>query len=741
MSGDKRVEKILAFMQDVENSPLSINRYFKDHKSPFSHAQYYRYKQTMKEKGVSGLYDYRGGGHYIKFTSEMKHFVKGILRNDQNISTSTILRAIKSEFEVGLSTTVINDFRRENNLSWVRPKTDPPLSVSGAGEIAIALALEAGIITTLTDTIYGFVHEKQTSEQFKKSQFIKKDHTSLRSKGRFTAAYNDSPKVRASRFRSLDEKLKSKRFAAMNIFSLSRECIRRYILALFSLPIVTNNGKVRGVNSPRGSALQYLCGFDYKASALDKFLRDLKYLKVSDGLLEATAQFWINFWSSKRGQDTLFACYYIDGNTKALWSSKPCHKGKVTMLGRVMNCLEQVFIHDGQGHPLYFRTFNGHADLGKHALQMMDKVTDYLNDCTTVAQCSVNRILIMDAAGNGVKTLRELKGYYYITILDSNQVTERKIKSISEEKRYEHGDACLIECSIELKDSNEKDYIFETRAVQVKWDNGRESVLITNLPRDLFSTDNVVKSYFDRWPLEELNFKDMKKGVNLHRVVGYGKKVVRNAKAIEKSKKLKKQIDGLTKRLKGPLIEMQNLEKQLQTKIEEERVYREKSEINEGRRVFVNEADALQFKLIQKEINKLTRKIKKIEKQDEKPFRALKKKQKELARIIDKKKIYKVDVELDQLMTCFKLSFVNICSYLLEECFNGEKMTLGNLLENIFDLCGKVQCHEDQRHVFIQQNSKQKQIMGKLENALTIINAMEIKDTMKRTYKFDIVSI
>jgi hypothetical protein len=24
-----------------------------------------------------------------------------------------------------------------------------------------------------------------------------------------------------------------------------------------------------------------------------------------------------------------------------------------------------VFIHDGKGHPLYFQTFHGHADLGK----------------------------------------------------------------------------------------------------------------------------------------------------------------------------------------------------------------------------------------------------------------------------------------------------------------------------------------------------------------------------------------
>jgi len=88
------------------------------------------------------------------------------------------------------------------------------------------------------------------------------------------------------------------------------------------------------------------------------------------------------------------------------------------MLGRVMNCLEHVFIHDGQGHPIYFQTFNGHADLGKNTLKMMDTLTEYLEATTTLeGQFTVNRILIMDAAGNGVKTLRELSssdsGYYY----------------------------------------------------------------------------------------------------------------------------------------------------------------------------------------------------------------------------------------------------------------------------------------------------------------------------------------
>ena len=145
------------------------------------------------------------------------------------------------------------------------------------------------------------------------------------------------------------------------------------------------------------------------------------------------------------------------------------------------------------------------------------------------------------------------------------------------------------------------------------------------------------------------------------------------------------------------------------------------------------------MKGIQKEINSLKRKIKKIEKGHEKPFKSLKKKKEELARIIDQKKIYRVDVELDQIMTCFRISFANICSYMLYECFNGEKMTLQQLFETIFDLRGKVKVENNQRNIFIERNPKQENVMRKLDLALEVLNRMGIKDANKHMYNFKLV--
>ncbi len=528
----------------------------------------------------------------------------------------------------------------------VSPQTEQPFKESGASEIAIALAMETGIIDAITDSICFGVENTKETDKFKESAYNPKDHTELRMKGKFTSEYNKSSEVSSIRFRSIEEKIDNKRFDSMRIFSLTRESIMRYTLALFSLPIVTSNGKVRSVDNPRGNFLEYLCGFNYKASTLDMHIRDLKYLQISNLLIEKTAKFWVDFWNSRNKSDNIFACYYIDGNTKALWSSKSCKKGKVTMLGRVMNCLEQVFIHDGQGHPLYFQTFSGHADFGENALKMIDKISEYLEKNTDLEnQFSLNRIMVMDAAGNGVRTLREMSGsgYYFITMLDSNQVKNRKVKFVTEKKRYEFGDAFLTEFTIELEDSLEKGYIFTARAVQVNWDNGRTCVLITSLPKSIFSTDNVVKSYFDRWPAQELSFKDMKSGVNINRAVGCTKKLIDNEKVLLKIEELQQAITIIEKDLDLPLKKIRWIERSLQLKIDEERRYRERSIVANGERK-LPELEEKILKNIRSEINSLKMRIKAIELDDEKSFNSLKIKKAELARIIDKKKIYSVDV-------------------------------------------------------------------------------------------------
>ena len=542
--------------------------------------------------------------------------------------------------------------------------------------------------------------------------------------------------MRENRFKSVDEKIQSKNFSAMNIFKMSEKAISRYNLALLCLPLVTSNGKTSRVNRVKGNDLTFLCDYNYKDASLNKYIGELKYLRISDQLIAAIAKFWMDFWRDESDEETYFVCYYIDGNTKAVWSSNRCYKGRVTMLGRVMNCLENVFIHDGKGHPLYFQTFHGHADLGKEAFNMLEKLTELLDDPSAPAQ--VKRILVMDGGANGVKTLRSFNDSddYFITILDDNQTKERKFKHIREEMRYKYGNAEIVDSKIELLDSNELGYIYECRAVIVKWDNGRKSVLVTDIPPDLLDASEVTKKYFDRWPMQEKQFRDAKSGVNIHRTVGYGKKIENYDKMDKKHSDLCKGIMKLKSRLKVPLAEIEVIEEGLADLYKQERTLREKSNIVEGTRV-LGEADSTELKQCEARINKCQRQQKAIENGHKDDFKRLKKYLKEEKRIRGKDKVYKIDTELDQIMTCFKMSFINLCSLFLTKCMDHERFELQTLFESIFQLGGEAFISDGVKTIELEMNPKEPKLMGNLNKGLSILNTIDIHDLNGRFVKFN----
>lgn len=99
--------------------------------------------------------------------------------------------------------------------------------------------------------------------------------------------------------------------------------------------------------------------------------------------------------------------------------------------------------------------------------------------------------------------------------------------------------------------------ICELRAVIINWDNGRESVLVTDIPEDLLDASEITKRYFDRWPMQEKRFRDEKSGVNIHRIVGYGKKLEDYNKMKEKHAALCQKIKTLKSNLKKPLKRIQ----------------------------------------------------------------------------------------------------------------------------------------------------------------------------------------
>jgi len=155
------------------------------------------------------------------------------------------------------------------------------------------MAFYTGIIEIITKTIIQRIDEIRQSESVDNSKAFKPDHCELRNHGKFTREYNQQDDVRNNRFKSIDEKIPLKNLTKTNIFQKSNETLSRYNLALLCLPLVTSNGKSSRVNRAKGNDIEFLSGYNYKDAALDKYLRELKYLKISNQLLFETAKFWI----------------------------------------------------------------------------------------------------------------------------------------------------------------------------------------------------------------------------------------------------------------------------------------------------------------------------------------------------------------------------------------------------------------------------------------------------------------
>lgn len=738
MPEEERIREILSTIRKIEESKQPVVVYFNQNSVPFSRAQYYRYRRLLLKYGEEGLRDERKDGNYTKLTERIKDYVIAIVKENRSISSSQLQSKILNQFDVQISLSSLNNFRASASLTRLpTPKEEKYIrQKSGGGEILTSLSLFTHIMELYTKTIVEQANAVRQSPLFEQKKDIEKNNPDIRLHGKITREYNQLESVRENRFKSIDDKIKDKDFSAMNIFEMSEKTISRYNLALLCLPLVTSNGRSSRVNRVKGNDLSFLCGYNYKDASLNRYIQELKYLKVSDRLITATAKFWMDFWRNESSDETYFVCYYIDGNTKALWSSNRCYKGRVTMLGRVMNCLENVFIHDGKGHPLYFQTFQGHADLGKHALPMLTKLTELLDDPS--AHITVKRILVMDGGGNGVKTLRAFKDSdeYYIAILDDNQTKERKFKHIREEMGYKYGNATLVDCKIELLDSKESGYIYECRAVIVKWDNGRKSVLITDIPHELLDASEITKKYFDRWPMQEKQFRDAKSGVNIHRITGYGKKIENYDKMSEKHGEMCERITQFKAELEKPLSEIEAIEEQLTDLYRQERTFREKSKIVDGKRV-LSEVDSVELKNYETQINNYLRQQRTIEKEHKDAFKRLKKSLKEEKRIRDKDKVYRIDTELDQIMTCFKMSFVNLCSLFLGRCMDHEKFELQTLFESIFQLNGEAFIANEEKRIVLEMNPKEPELMDKLNKGLSILNTMNIRDPDGHSIRFN----
>ena len=398
MAVSNREENIFKIVERIERSSLSPKDYIKRYKDkvPFGIAQFYRYRAQLSQNGKEGLKDKRKEGNNRKMCRDGITFLRGFIKDKTEVSPTKALRAVADEFGTEVHRSTMSRMLRKFGVVTAKPKSEieKKEQTSCAGfELISALAIYLDWPAYTTQRLMSVIDRRRIEPQ---PDYLP-DKYCRSVKGHFTKRYNQRSTVRKMRFASIELKRRKKDLHQMAIFKTSTQNMEQKCLALLALPLVTMNGAVRHVNAALGNALRGFCGFNYRQSTLDGFLRELKYLGVSESLLMGQIQFWFEKWKIPDSELELpFLCFYIDGNTKPLWSSHRVKKNKVTMLGRVMGCLEQVFLHDSHGRPIYFETYSGHGPVGVYTLSMMDKVEKYMKSFINVSQ--VNRVLVMDVS-------------------------------------------------------------------------------------------------------------------------------------------------------------------------------------------------------------------------------------------------------------------------------------------------------------------------------------------------------
>jgi hypothetical protein len=251
------------------------------------------------------------------------------------------------------------------------------------------------------------------------------------------------------------------------------------------------------------------------------------------------------------------------------------------------------------------------------------------------------------------------------------------------------------------------------------------TVLLTSLPVETAGLSEVVRSYFDRWPAQELQFKSMKSTVSLHRVAGYGKQKVQDEKIAQRQDHAAKMIIRLTEVLKKPLEDIGVLEESIAKLIPKERRLRNKSEIIHGKRE-LSERLREQLESYEKQIQSHEKEIKKIEKEHPDHFRLLRKHKREWLRLQGKEVVYKVDVELDQIVTFHRVSLANLYAYFIKHFLGGQPMSMTDLLHKLIHLPATIKETDAVRKVILDYNKKDKLMMEKLSGAIEKINALHV---------------
>ena len=682
-----------------------------------------------------------------KLTLELRATIRGILLVDPSLRSSEVHgRLVKSGVAVSLS--VVKRAMRAEGLAHPhgpaghrRQQKTEPLMLAGA-ELLKALDEEVGATRELTRNLRCAMEGLEPPPEG-----VSPDPGPRDEHGRFLPEYN-RPQPRTEpelgeKFDSVDIRRKGKNLPAMRTANSSEASLHRKVLALVMLPCVTDSPRWSALRHWQGDALEGLVGIAYQPATLDKFLRELKYGGMSRVASESVAAFWLGQEALLSGPLVGAAVLYIDTSTKPVWTHHFSRCTKVSKRGRVMPATSTVFLHGGCGTPLLYESWSGQVSMPGQVGALLDRYEALAGPDTA------RRLVVMDREAHAAWLFKALsdRGWDFIIPLRSNVTGEgADFKALTPWRAYgEHGDQ-LRGGQLRLRDSRTRDEFIDVRVVgRKRHRTGKVAWYATRADRAAFEDAIVLDLYFERWPLQEGVFRDASGRVHLGAHYGYGKRKVDNIAVLDKIDKL----DGKLRRLDDELSSTRSDSEELALEVAAtapavERATQDLSglRLELDKAVASGKSGTARFRRSYCAAQDLESCLQQAHDVERRAVSAAETTRREVVEGRDqlsrRRRIFTMDTELDQIMTAFKLTFVNLCALFQSLYLGGSRLQLDTLIRGLLTLPGERVTTLTTETIRLYRHSRDRELMPLVEEACKRLSHKKLRRN-RRLLRFELV--
>lgn len=579
--------------------------------------------------------------------------------------------------------------------------TVTPLALAGA-ELLKAVDEDIGAVRALTVAMATHLAQLPAPEGPVLDDTANRDEH-----GRFLPEYNKAaqrtePEL-GGRFDTVAKRRAQRDLPAMRVAIESDVTLARKNLGLVLLPTVVRGPRWSALEHWRGEQLGELIGFPYQASTLDKYLRELKLSGAAATAREAVTSFWLAQEGPVTDPQTGAVVLYVDAKTKPLWTHHWTKSTKVSQTGRIMPAVSTVTLHSGAGTPLIFRSWSGHVSLPSEVRRFLDTYEQH------AGEGMARRLVVMDREAHAIWLFKEFAGdgRNYVIPLRKNVVgPSARFRDVTPWGPYGDSQDEVCEAHLLLNDKRKGEKALWIRVIgRRRHRTGNVAWYATNAPAAEFSPSDLIRLYFDRWPAQEHVYRDGSGIVGLDVHHGYGKKKVDNIAVLDKLDKLQgreRRLGAEKARCESTLAPLGDQLSDWQDVISdlEPDVIARRAAIAAALRVdAVAPGDLTEtfqtYQTHERWLDEARRESATIQQKIADAKRTVAECDTKQAQLTDerlrldrRREIFTVDVELDEVLTAFKITFMNLCCVLMKD-YLGIWMELETLIDAVLTLPGE----------------------------------------------------